>query len=493
MCSSEGGDQVPVAVNAARGALATAVERAAAGGFRELCHDDLSRLVGDLRAAQAQVESVLLSAVREVDTRGSFVVDGALTPAAWLRAHTRLQPRTAAAAVRTARALHSGELPLTAAALARGEIAPEQAREIASIVERVPAGTVQHIESDIVEVAKVADVRAVASVMRALEHAIDPDKADEDALRRFDRRGLAASSTLDGMVAGRFVADELNGAVILEALDAAGPPVAGDTRSSAQRRLDALADVCRRFLASPDAPMSGGGHAHLIVTIDSDTLDPDPASDVDADENPGAGKPSDDGPDGLRSADDVGGLHSDDAVDPDVDLDDVRPDEDVDSHDEAPSAPRGDAAGSPGATLSWVGRIAGSTARRAACDADVTVVAISPDGSASLIGRERRFFTAAQRAAMVARDGDRCAWPYCDRPVAWADGHHLQWWSHGGATTVDNGVLPCTGHHTMLHEGGWSLRRQPEGRYLARHRDGRVIGPEPHKPGHNRPPPRGPG
>lgn len=160
-----------------------------------------------------------------------------------------------------------------------------------------------------------------------------------------------------------------------------------------------------------------------------------------------------------------------------------------------PPAPASDGftpvgSGSPGGTLSWVGRIAGSTARRIACDADVTTVVLDPDGEVMSAATERRYFTPAQRRAMIARDGDRCIWPWCDRPVVWSDGHHLQWYSSGGATTVENGALPCAAHHKSLHEGGWTADRLPDGRYLVRHRDGRSLGPEPHPPGHNRPPPR---
>ena len=55
----------------------------------------------------------------------------------------------------------------------------------------------------------------------------------------------------------RGLADEVTGAVLATAIDAANPPVTGDTRSAAQRRMDALADICRKYLGSPDAPMSG--------------------------------------------------------------------------------------------------------------------------------------------------------------------------------------------------------------------------------------------
>ncbi len=91
---------------------------------------------------------------------------------------------------------------------------------------------------------------------------------------------------------------------------------------------------------------------------------------------------------------------------------------------------------------------------------------------------------------MIARDGDTCATPFCDRPSAWSDGHHLIPREHGGPTTIANGALPCEGHHLQLHEGHWVLERLPDGRYLMRHpQTGRTLGPEPPRPGHNRPPP----
>ncbi|MDQ1602377.1 MAG: hypothetical protein QOE01_222 [Actinomycetota bacterium] len=144
---------------------------------------------------------------------------------------------------------------------------------------------------------------------------------------------------------------------------------------------------------------------------------------------------------------------------------------------------------SPGGTLSWVGQIAGTTAQRVACDADVTVVAVDERGATRVVRREPRFFPWPQRKGMIARDGDRCVIPFCDRPVSWADGHHIVPVELGGPTTIDNGALPCAAHHALLHEGHWTLRRLPDGRYQVIRPDGRTIGPEPHPPGHNRPPP----
>jgi len=409
-----------------------------AGGVRDLCHADLVDLVESARRAQARLESAVLVATGEVDAAGSHVHEGALTAAAWLRMHARATPAEAGAMVRTSRVLRSGALPRVAAALASGDLSARHAQVIATGVEGAPAGAVELIEAEAVEVAAEADVRSVSSLMRRFQHALDPESADAAAMRRWDRRGLTLAPMLDGTMAIRGTADETSGAVLATAVDTIAPLEPGDARSAAQRRLDGLTEICRRFLADPDAARrGGGGRPHLIVTIDQ------------------AGLPGDDAARGgapREDADHAGG-------------------------------------GSPGGTLGWVGPITAGTAQRIGCDATYTIVGIGPGGEVVEAGTTHRYFRIAQRRAMVARDGDRCVWPWCDRPVAWSDGHHLVPVAAGGPTTVANGALPCEGHHVMCHEGGWRLVRLADGRYRATHRDGRALGPEPHPPGHSRPPP----
>jgi hypothetical protein len=416
-------------------AVADLVETVQADALRQESHDDLSALLAQVRALQARLDFFALGVIREVDVRGSHVLDGALSVGAWARMHTRMTPAEASGAARTARALGSGELPGTAAALAAGEIDLAHVRAIAAGVAGAPAGAAALIEEEALAVAREADPRSVAAVMKRFAHALDPDAADAAALARFNRRGLTLSPMPDGTVHIRGLADEVTGALLMTAINAASTLVAGEDRTASQRRLDGVADICRLYLASPNAPMTGGGHAHLILTLEAESLVP-----------PG-GHP--DGP--------VPGSNSRNA--------------------------------GPGGTLCWVGPVTASTARRIGCDADVTYVAVDDQGRTEVIGREKRFFNWAQRKAMISRDGDRCCVPFCDRPVTWGDGHHLKGWALGGETTVANGAIPCAAHHMTLHEGGWSLHRLPDGRYIIRHHSGKVIGPEPYPPGHNRPPP----
>lgn len=428
------------AADAVAAAVSDLQEHVTGGRARDLGHDVLADLLGTVRREQARLEAVALAVVAEVDARGSHVHDGALSTGAWLRMLTRVVPGEAARTVRAARALATGALPLTCQALAAGAVSVRHVEVIADGVQDAPAGAVALIEPEALARAAAADPRSTASLMRQFRHALDPEDADQGALRRLERRGLTLAATLDGSFALRGTADEVSGAVIATAVDAASPPVTGDPRTPAQRRLDGLTEICRRFLADPAAPSVRGGHPHVLVTVDETSLR-------------------------ARSSAPVGSL-----------------DLQVDGTGRCVGA-------GPGAVLGWVGMIGATTAARIACDAQVTRTRIGVDGEVRDSTTERRFFTAAQRRAIVARDGDRCCWPFCDRPVAWADGHHLRHWSTGGPTTVANGALPCTGHHTMLHEGGWRAQRTTDGRYVVRSRSGRVIGPEPDPPGSRRPVP----
>ena len=213
----------------------------------------------------------------EIDARGSYSLDGALTAGSWLRAVAQHTPGQAARTVRTARTLRSGVLPNTSAALAAGDITGAHAAVIADGVKDAPAGAVALIEPEAVAVSVDGDVRATADVMRRFQNALDADAADEAAVRRYDRAGFTLSPTLSGTSVFSGTADESTAAIIAAAVHAAGPPVRGDTRTPARRRLDALADICRHWLDRPDeggtaCGRTGRRRTQLIVTIDPDGL-----------------------------------------------------------------------------------------------------------------------------------------------------------------------------------------------------------------------------
>lgn len=107
-------------------------------------------------------------------------------------------------------------------------------------------------------------------------------------------------------------------------------------------------------------------------------------------------------------------------------------------------------------------RLSPATVRRLACDALVVPAVMNGDGQVLDLGRGRRLFTGAIRRALQLRDGG-CAFPSCDRPARWCDAHHRVFWLDGGPTSLENGVMVCRFHHTLLHEpGGWQVRLGPD-------------------------------
>jgi hypothetical protein len=92
-----------------------------------------------------------------------------------------------------------------------------------------------------------------------------------------------------------------------------------------------------------------------------------------------------------------------------------------------------------------------------ACDALIERVLLAPTGAALDLGRTVRTITPAQRRALVARDRG-CVFPGCTAPASYCDGHHVQWWRHGGRSDPENLALVCPRHHADIHAGHWTVQ-----------------------------------
>ena len=107
-------------------------------------------------------------------------------------------------------------------------------------------------------------------------------------------------------------------------------------------------------------------------------------------------------------------------------------------------------------TIKGAGPIARETARRIACDCSISTH-IKSNGEPMDIGRISRIWPNAMERAIKERD-QHCQWPGCTRtqhlPI-----HHIIHWADGGKTSIDNGVAVCAYHHSLLHEGGYTIER----------------------------------
>ena len=83
------------------------------------------------------------------------------------------------------------------------------------------------------------------------------------------------------------------------------------------------------------------------------------------------------------------------------------------------------------------------------------LVGLTATGAVAGISSVQRCFTAAQRLAIAARDGMRCATPGCTSPHYMLQAHHVRAARHGGPTHTINGILLCYWHHRRVDDGPW--------------------------------------
>jgi HNH endonuclease/Domain of unknown function (DUF222) len=118
--------------------------------------------------------------------------------------------------------------------------------------------------------------------------------------------------------------------------------------------------------------------------------------------------------------------------------------------------------------------LANETARKLACDSKVQMLVV--DGKCLPISFGRRTRTVPDRLFRLLKERDlHCRAPGCTRTRG-LHAHHVVHWVDGGPTDLDNLVLLCSRHHTMLHEYGWTIRGRPSTLEFA-HRDGRPVTP----------------
>jgi hypothetical protein len=113
------------------------------------------------------------------------------------------------------------------------------------------------------------------------------------------------------------------------------------------------------------------------------------------------------------------------------------------------------------------------TVRRLSCDAGVVMIGDGRDGEPLSVGRKHRTASVAIKRALWSRDGG-CAFPGCTH-TRFVDAHHVRHWSQGGETSLANTMLLCSAHHRLVHEGGYTIRRDEHDRWYFRRPDGRAI------------------
>ena len=328
------------------------------------------------------------------------------------------------------------------------------------------------------------------------------------------RRGLWLAPTFEGMVAVDGLLEPEAGQTLLAALEPlARPADAQDTRSGSQRNADALTELARRSLEGGRLPQAGGVRPQLSVIVDLDSLlghpgamggevgwagpldpeacrrlacdgavtrvlvtrQPQPPSRPRRQRRPRTGDPR---PKRSRGAGRTtrrrrpGGKAAPATHDP--------------PNAEAPPEPHHPGGKAPPVTHDPDPEASpephhpsGNNGLAAQLRAATALLPPTLGGAPTQpleVGRATRVIQPAQRTALAVRDGG-CVFPDCTRPLTWCEAHHLRHWLHGGPTDLANLALLCRAHHRAVHEGGWQLTRDPDGRSPPPHRIGDIRPP----------------
>jgi len=396
--------------------------------------ETLDEEIVSLTVRMTAQEHELLKLIRSFDERGGWLKWGSASCAEWLHWRCDLSLSAAREKVRVAHALNL--LPKTSEAFAAGRLSYSKVRALTRVVS-------PETEAEMLSFA--LEVSAALVEQRCQQMRNVTRDATRVARQAYERRSLSAFR--NGQKDTMTVTVELpieDGELLLNTLDRvlateAPPPDAATSYRTQQ--ADALMALCRTalcesaFAEEHDAPLRGG--------IGQDNVSQG-HTELSASNAPSTTKTT------STAAPYQVIIHADaDAL--------------SETGNDNPSAE-----GSPARADLPI-----ETVRRLCCDGNVVPISNDAQGHPLQIGRKRRTVSTALKRALLARDR-HCRYPGCSH-ARFVDAHHIQHWAQGGETSLENLMLLCGHHHRLVHEGGFQIVLDSQGRRMFRRPDGRCV------------------
>ena len=375
----------------------------------ELIERRLESLAAQINAGCAR----WLELVAEFDRREGWGGTGCRSTCEWVAWRCALTPRAAREHVRVARALV--ELPAIGKAFGAGELSYSKVRALTRVADADG-------EAELIELARHATAAQLERMVRAARRctAADADEARRESFVRWYWDDEDGCLRIDAKLPPE------DGALVLRALEAARDAIHAERAAEADEPRDGSAGPLAAIGPSGSAeppPVASPSNAESLAALAEAALARPPASMA-------------------------GGERYQVFVH-------------VDAETLATDSPGASVTGRGECAIADGPGIAPETARRLACDCSY-VALVERGGRPLSVGRRTRSIPPAIRRALAARDG-RCQFPGCERR-RFVDAHHIHHWARGGETALDNLVLLCRHHHRLVHEGGFSVALDAEGR-----------------------------
>lgn len=264
-----------VRVRAEMSELRSALEVLQGEDLRAVPDEQLEADFTELQRAVQGLEAERLRRLAEIHRRQSHRRAGYLSTASWLVDRHRLGWTAAAKDIRTARSLQ--RMPHTREALGTGELTTSAVQMLVSARQAHPA-QFQRSEAVLVEAAKRLPAPQLHHAVAHWRQQLDWSQGLKDADHLREQRYLKVSTTMLGVVRVDGDLDPETGEVVLTALrdcqdSERRKKDPDDHRTPAQRRVDALGEICRRWLNSSGRPTAAGERPHIAVIVDLRALE----------------------------------------------------------------------------------------------------------------------------------------------------------------------------------------------------------------------------
>jgi hypothetical protein len=376
--------------------------------------------VREVAKAVQRTRTVLDAVMSELagcaDGMGLPKEDGATSTTAWLANLTGMTKGEASSLFAMAK-LSSATTVATREAWSSGQISTQQASVIMNAIDALPDWVDDEprrdAEAHLIRLAGEHNLDDLKWLANRVIEVIDPDGADQmlgEQVRREEQKAWEATRLSikrrgDGTTRGAFTIPDVDADTLRAAIEGIIAPRRANL-NAARLGLDV-----NDFNALPRDQKMGHAFIELLGHLPTEALPK------------------------------AGGLAATVAVT--IDIDDLR-------------TGQGTATNSSGTTTS------ATHAQRLACNAHLVALYLDSESKVLDHGTARRLYDRHQRLALAVRD-QGCVWPSCDRPPAWCEAHHLNFWSEDGPTDLDNAALVCHFHHFLLHEGEWKARMADDG------------------------------
>ncbi len=292
-----------------------------------------------------------------------------------------------------------------AAALADGDITTSHIDAIGRVMSSARLPLLAEHAETIVDQAKKLPIGDFSIVMRRWAALADDHLSRDTHEEKWSRRHLHASVGLDGWVQGDFFLDPIAGAAMIGALDHEAPPDPEDGPDGPRTLSQRRADALVDIVNRHITGGVPGGNPPTVVAVA-----------------------------------DVAELTG-----PSPQL----------------AARR--------CELEGFGPVTRSVLDQVCCDARFARLIMAGKSEVLNMGRAVRVATPAQRRALAVRDR-QCRFPSCHRKPQWCDAHHILGWVESlGETNIDNLILLCRRHHTLIHNSRWTIARTDDDEFKFSH------------------------